>query len=283
VQNFAGQWLGFARLESHSISASVFPDAGSPALLDAMEQEAFLYFSLFRDPTLKLTELLSSNANFVNGSLAQLYGIDSIDGGDDSFNRVDNATSVRKGYLGLAAFLTATSWPDRSSPSMRGQWVMNQLLCQPVADDPLPSPEVADASLPARQLLMAADSTPACSTCHEQIDPLGFGLEAFDAIGAFRTAYPSGDAIDTSGVIFNGSPFDGLIGLADGLSQDPRVVDCMARKALVYALGRSLVAADDANVAQLRDTWDAGGQSLPALLGAVTQNGSFLMRHGEAP
>ncbi len=283
VHNFAGQWLGFARLESHSISTSVFSDAGSPALLDAMEQEAFLYFALFRDPTLKLTDLLSSNVNFVNGSLAQLYGIAAIDGGDDSFNRVDNATSVRKGYLGLAAFLTATSWPDRSSPSIRGQWVMNQLLCQSVADDPMPAPELGYSALPARQLLMAADGTPACSMCHEQIDPLGFGLEAFDAIGAFRNAYPSGDAVDTSGVIFNGIPFNGLTGLADELSHDPRVVDCMARKALVYALGRSLVAADDPYVAQLRDTWDAGGQSLPALLGAITQNGSFLMRHGEAP
>jgi hypothetical protein len=99
----------------------------------------------------------------------------------------------------------------------------------------------------------------------------------------FARSTPPATPWARAGVIFNGILFNSLTGLADELPQDPRVVDCMARKALVYALGRSLVSADDAYVARLRDTWDDGGQSLPALLGAVTQNGGFLMRRGEAP
>jgi hypothetical protein len=136
---------------------------------------------------------------------------------------------------------------------------------------------------PPRQRLQPIDSTPACGACHQRIDPLGFGLENFDAIGAYRSQYPAGNAIDPSGVIPGGIAFSGLLDLADKLAQDPRIVDCIVRKTLVYALGRSLGPTDDGYVAPLRDAWSAAGPSLPALLLGVVRNDTFRLRRGEAP
>ncbi len=279
VHNFGGQWLGFRGLATHKVDTTVFPN-WSRALGDAMAQEAFLYFSLFRDPARKLTDLLTVNVNFVDGPLARLYGVISMDAGATTLTHVDDATTVRKGYLGLAAFLTATSWPNQTSPSIRGQWVNNRLLCQLIPDDPSQPPQ---GTVPPRQRLQPTDNTPGCGVCHQRIDPLGFGLENFDAIGAYRSQYPSGDAIDPSGVIPNGIAFGGLLDLADKLAQDPRVLDCIVRKTLVYALGRSLGVTDDGYVTPLRDAWSAGGPSLPALLLGVVRNDTFRLRRGEAP
>jgi hypothetical protein len=134
-----------------------------------------------------------------------------------------------------------------------------------------------------QNLGLVPGSSTACTSCHTPIDGLGLGLENFDAIGAYRTQYSWGDAVGAGGTFTDGSSFVGLLGLADKLAQDPRAVDCMARKALTYALGRQLGTADDAYVSQLRDTWIAGGESLPALLDEVVHNDTFRMRRGEGP
>ena len=278
VHNFAGQWLGFRELGFHVVDQSVFPIWGD-ALRNAMQEEAFLYFAQFRDRPQALSQLLSANVNYVNAPLAQLYAITLPDAGD-ALARVDHATDVRKGFLGLAAFLTATSRATESFPSLRGQWIADRFLCSLVPRDP--SGDVSPPGSP-RARLAAIAATPSCAACHERIDPLGLGLENFDAIGQFRTQYRSGELIDATGVIPDNIPFRGLPELADKLAQDPRVVDCVARKALIYALGRGVGSTDDAYVSQILATWNAEGQTLHSLLAQIALSDTFRMRRGEAP
>jgi hypothetical protein len=279
VHNFAGQWLNFRGIGTLDVDTTVFPNWSS-ALGSAMEREAFLYVSQFRDPTRKLTDLLTADVNFVDAPLAQLYGFAGVDAGE-GFVEVDGATTLRRGYLGLAAFLTITSWPNQTSPPSRGQWIMDQWLCQAMPNDTSNVPP-ADMT-PPRQRLESLETTPACAACHKAIDFLGFGLENFDAIGEYRAEYPGGGAIDASGVIPGGIAYSGETDLAGKLAQDPRAADCIARKALAYALGRTLVATDDSYVVQLRDAWIAAGSSLPALLAGIAKNDTFRLRRGEGP
>jgi hypothetical protein len=279
VHNFAGQWLNFRGLGTLSMDTTVFP-SWSSALGGAMEQEAFLFFSQFRDPTLKLTELMTNNVHFINGPLAQLYGVTKVDPAASTFQEFLNTIPERAGYLGFASFLTVTSWPNQTSPSSRGQWIMDQWLCDFMPNDTGGPPA---AMTPPRQRLQPDEANPTCGTCHNRIDFLGFGLENFDALGEYRMQYSGGGAIDPSGAIPDGIAYSGEVDLADKLAQDPRAAECITRKALSYALGRSLGATDDSYVAALRDAWIAAGESLPSLLSGIARNDTFRLRRGEGP
>lgn len=279
VDNFAAQWLGTRRLNKHVASTAAFP-SWSPALGAAMAQEMAAYFDDFLHGEQTYDNFLTSNVNFVDSSLAALYGLP--DPGTATLTRVQNSTGQRVGFLGLAGFLTHTSGTESTTPPIRGKWVVNSLKClelelPPNATiSPLGEPAVGQT---VRQQLEAHRAMPACMGCHNILDPVGLGLERFDGIGRYRDSYPNGLPVDSVGTLPDGSSFDGLVQLAQGLSKDPEFVACAAHKLFVYGLGRTTAGSED-YVEQIVDNWHAQGLSLRNLLKALVANDTFRLRRG---
>ena len=279
VDNFAAQWLGTRRLSDHVVDSSAYP-TWTPALGAAMQQEMGAYFDDFLHGTQTYDQFLTSRVNFVDASLATLYGLPAP--GAAGLTRVTNDTGVRAGFLGLAGFLTHTSRMDRTAPSIRGKWIVNSLKCMelelppnlnpPPLGDPAPGQTV-------RQVLDAHRANPSCAGCHNILDPLGLGLEHFDAIGRYRDVYAGGLAVDSKGQLTDGSSFDGLVQLADAMSKDPGFVACAARKLFVYGLGRKSDGSE-AYLDQIVTQWQASGLSLRNLLKQLVVNDTFRSRHG---
>ncbi|MFT3927767.1 MAG: DUF1592 domain-containing protein [Myxococcales bacterium] len=257
LDNFAAQWLSWRELAQHKVLAARYPEFDD-ALRDSMLKEARAYVSefLFEDRPLK--DFLRAQLNFVDRRLSQLYQLDLAlpsseelvrveAGGSACEPGVDNPNGDRRGYLGLAAFLTVSSFAQRTSPTLRAKWVLEELMCSVV---PPPPPNVtaqledtanAAASIEnVRERLELHRSDPGCASCHARLDPIGLGLESFDAIGRSRTHYENGDSIDTLGELPDGRTFDGPVELSAILADDPRFEPCVARKLLTYALGRTL-------------------------------------------
>jgi hypothetical protein len=280
VRNFAGQWLGFRALEAHATPATL--PGWSVALSRSMQEEARLYVAEFLQEDRGLWTFLTEDLNFVDDTLAPIYGMPAP-GAQGRPVRVEGAADGRKGFLGLAAFLTATSASAESSPARRGAAILRNLLCVDLGPDPKAVESVV-AGTP-RQRLAALATRAECAGCHVPIEELGLGLESFDGLGRVRTKYAATDFldIDPTGALPDGTPFSGLSELADLLQRDPRFLDCVSRKALVYALGRPLVAGDAPSLTRLRADWDARGQTLRGLLGAIVVSDTFRFRRGETP
>lgn len=279
VDNFAEQWLGARRLTGHVVDTAVFP-TWTPALGSAMQQEMGTYFDDFLHGEQTYDEFLTSPVNFVDSSLAALYGLP--DPGSAQLIRVQNTSGVRVGFLGLAGFLTHTSRMNRTAPSIRGKWIVNSLKCLELELPPnLAIPELAEpqANQTVRQVLEAHRQSPACAGCHNILDPAGLALEHFDAIGRYRETYANGLPVDAVGTLSDGSSFDGLVQLADAMSKDPSFVACAARKLFVYGLGRTV---DDSEgyLDQIVTQWRSQGLSLRNLLKALVVNDTFRSRRG---
>jgi len=186
------------------------------------------------------------------------------------------------GFLGLAGFLTLTSPSNRTSPSMRGRWIREQLLCDPPGTHPAGiSPTLNLAPMDnVRKALALSLVQVSCRDCHATFDGLGFGLEHFDGVGQGRISYSSSEPVDATGM-FGTATFDGEAELGAVLAKDPRFAACAARKALTYALGRGLDDADDQRVGALVASWKQG--SLRELLHAIVASDAFRLRRGELP
>jgi hypothetical protein len=177
-----------------------------------------------------------------------------------------------------------SSFAHRTSPTLRAKWVIEELLCSPL---PPPPPNVTDleggddaaneaATIEnVRERLELHRSNPTCAGCHALMDPIGLGLESFDAIGKARTTYENGDAIDTKGVLPSGEAFDGPRELSAVLSEDPRFTRCLTQKMLVYALGRSVEKNEKALIDVTRDAFLAQGGTLRALIETIVLSNSF--------
>jgi hypothetical protein len=279
VDNFAAQWLGSRRLTDHAVDTGVYP-AWSPALGAAMQREMAAYFDDFLHGQQTYDHFLTSNVNFVDSSLASLYGLP--DPGRAGLTRVQNTTGQRVGFLGLAGFLTHTSRLDRTAPSIRGKWVVNSLKCLELELPPnLTPPPLGEpgAGETERQVLEAHRANPSCAGCHNVLDPVGLGLEHFDGIGRYREKYENGLPVDSVGKLTDGSSFEGLLQLADALSKDPSFVACAARKLFVYGLGRK-TDGSEAYIDQIVTRWQAQGLSLRNLLKALVASDTFRSRHG---
>ncbi|UJR85448.1 DUF1592 domain-containing protein [Sandaracinus amylolyticus] len=289
VQGFAGQWLRTARLRSHRVLDEIYPQFDEP-LRAAMSAEADAFFlELVRNDAVPVTEMLTSDAHFVDARLAQHYGVDGAFG--DAMERITIADPERRGVLGLAAVLTVTSYAHRTSPTLRAKYVLGTLLC----DEPPPPPpllEIPDldgdeaaneaAALDnVRERLELHRSNPQCAGCHAIMDPIGLGLERFDAIGALRATYPNGDAIDARGTLPNGVSFDGLGQLAQVIADDPRFEPCVARTMYVYALGRREQSTDPGQLRAIETRWRAQGTSMRALVHAIVSSNAFRNRRAE--
>jgi hypothetical protein len=282
LDEFAAEWLDFKSLETHEVDTRAFPKY-TPQLANAMKLEARRFVQEFLRTELSAPAMLSSRFTFIDGTLATHYGL-SRTGAASDFVRVDTSAAPRSGLLTLGAFLTATSLPTRTSPVKRGQFIFSRLLCgtisQPPPDVP-PIPEDAQSGLTLRQRLEAHRKNPACMACHTLMDPLGFGLENYDAIGAYRTN--DGTApIDATGTMPDGTNFNGAVELGVALGGGPRFSECLTRKFMVFAIGRLLNQRDDdAWVSYLAGNARSAGGSLKSILRSVVLSEAFRSRQSQ--
>jgi len=240
--NFAEQWLFLRNLKTTVPDLQAFPDFDDN-LRRAMKEETTLFFDSIMREDRSVVELLNADYTFVNERLARHYGIPNIYG--DRFRRVKVPTEARRGLLGQASILTITSYPNRTSPVQRGKWILTNLLGVPPSPPPPNVPSLDENSEAARarslrERMEQHRKDPVCAGCHKSMDPIGFALENFDAVGHWRTN-DEGRNIDPSGTLFNGASLDGAIGLRQALvGQQDIFVGVMTEKMLTYALGRGL-------------------------------------------
>ena len=246
VENFAGQWLFLRNLESHIPDATEFP-AFDENLRRALRRETELLFEHVMREDRSVVELLTADYTFVNERLADHYGIPGVYG--DRFRQVPVVDDNRRGLLGHGSILTVTSYPNRTSPVLRGKWVLDQLLGAPPPPPPPDVPQLEEnegttAPRSVRERMEQHRANPVCASCHAKMDPIGFALERFDAIGRGRTT-DGGVPIDASGRLPSGASFDGPGELRDALLERPEeFVGTFTRKLLTYAVGRGLEASD---------------------------------------
>ncbi|MCI0357725.1 MAG: DUF1592 domain-containing protein [Planctomycetaceae bacterium] len=266
---FFGQWLGFYRFDEYrGIDAQRFPEFNE-ALKSAMYGEAVSFFEHIVRDDRPVAEILFADYAFLNAPLARHYGIDATELPDGQHVRVaDVAGEHRGGLLGMAAVLTATSAPLRTSAVKRGDWVLRRVLGTPVPPPPpdagsIAADDASDDGLTVRQRLEAHRTDQSCISCHARIDPLGFALEHYDPLGRWRDQYRDGRPIDSSGVLSDGTKIDGLDGLRRYLRrQQPQFERNACDKLLGYALGRAELASDRPLIDQmLTDLKGEGGFS----------------------
>src|SRR6185312_15592349 len=213
TKNFAGQWLGLRNLSAHAPVVDQFPDFDDN-LRQAFRREVELLFGSLLEEDRSVLDLLTADYTFVNERLAKHYGIAGVRGSEFRRVRLDESQAARRGLLGKGAFLTISSQPGRTSPVIRGQWVLKNLLGVPAPDPPadVPTlkakpPDAAGNSLPPtmREQMIQHRADPKCQGCHKLMDPIGFAFEPFDAIGRARTE-DSGMAIDAHSEMYDGTP-----------------------------------------------------------------------------
>ncbi len=242
VTNFASQWLHLRNLDSITPDMRLFPDFDDN-LRHAFREETELFFDSILREDRSVLDLLSANYTFVNERLAKHYGIPHVYG--SRFRRVDlDEGSERGGLLRHGSILTVTSYATRTSPVVRGKWILDTLLGvpppPPLPDVPTLKDNTVDGSLTVRKRLAEHRANPTCASCHNLMDPLGLSLEKFDAVGRRRTV-EGGIPIDASGGLPDGTRFADVQGLETALLRRPELfVGTFAEKLLIYASGRGL-------------------------------------------
>ena len=244
VTNFAGQWLYLRNLAAASPDARMFPDFDDN-LRQAFRRETELFVGSIVAEDRNVLDLLRANYTFVNERLAKHYGIPYVYG--SRFRRVTlGEDSVRGGLLGQGSILTVTSYANRTSPVLRGKWILENILGTPPPPPPPNVPPLPDTSAGGRALSMRERMAQhrvnaACSGCHQLMDPAGLSMEHFDAIGRWRSHTEAGSAVDASGGLPDGSTFDGTAGLRGALLKRPELfVSTVTERLMTYALGRGV-------------------------------------------
>lgn len=242
VTNFAGQWLYLRNLPSAIPDRDTFPN-WDDNLRQALRRETELFFESIVHEDRSALDLLTADYTFVNERLARHYGIPNVYG--SQFRRVSVTDENRRGLLGQGSILTVTSYPNRTSPVLRGKWILENILGTPPPAPPPNVPALKETSeggkmLPVRVLMEQHRQNAACAGCHKIMDPLGFSLENFDGIGQWRTKEPGGP-VDASGQLADGTQVDGPAALRKVILSHPdQFVGTMTEKLLTYALGRGL-------------------------------------------
>ena len=285
VTSFAAQWLHLRRMRTVSPDVNAFP-AFDENLREALVRETELFVgSQLRDDR-SVVELLTADYTFVDERLARHYGIPGVYG--PRFRRVEWNDDRRRGLLGQGSILTVTSLATRTSPVVRGKWVLENLLGTPPPPPPPDVPELEEqaesggaTSLRAR--LEAHRANPVCSGCHSRMDPLGFALENFDAVGQWRDADAGGAPIDTSGVLPDGAAFDGLPELRDILhGRSGEFVATVTEKLLTYALGRGAEHYDRPAIRAIVREAAADDYRWSSIILGITRSLPFQMRRSES-
>jgi hypothetical protein len=282
ADNFAGQWLEIRNLDSIKPDPQKFP-AWNAQLKDEMRTETNLFFQHVLSENRPITEFIDAKYTFLNEDLAKFYGIPGVKGPD--FRRVELNTSERGGVLSQGSVLAVSSYPSRTSPTIRGKYVLNNILGTPPPPPPPDVPALDDAKVGAevslRTQLEAHRNNPVCASCHSKMDVLGFGLENYDAIGKWRTKdgkFP----IDVGGTMPNGKSFKtGAEMRAILLASMPQISHCMIEKVMTYALGRGMQAYDNRTMDQINKTVAADDYRFQTLIFEVVRSLPFQSRRGE--
>ncbi len=282
---FIGQWLGFAELGTTIKPDDVaFPEF-TPALGDAMLEEATRFFDRIVREDRSLLEILDADYTFLNEELANHYGIEGVVG--QRFREVALDERRRGGVLGMGAVLTATSLPVRTSPVVRGKWVLETMLGEEMPPPPpdagdLPEPGESSKGMTLRQMFEMHRNEVRCAVCHDRIDPIGFGLENFDAIGRWRTT-DNGLPVDATGTLPGGEQFEGpeelkriLLGRSEEFAR------MVTSEMLRFALGRDLEYFDEPTVQAISDTVIESGYSAATLVAEIVQSYPFRFRQADA-
>ena len=285
IQRFFDEWLQLRELEHMEKNTELHPDY-RPELAELFRQETHAFVrEVFENENADLRELLTADWTMANAELAAFYGASGPAG--EGFGRVALDGSQRAGLLTQAAFLAMNAKPEETSPTHRGMFVRAGLLC---GDVPPPPPGVdpiapdPDPSMTMRERLNEHRADPVCASCHDLMDPLGFGFEAFDAVGQWRDT-EAGRPVDDSGELHDtdvDGEFDGAVDLAHRLAESDQVQGCMARQWFRYAHGRNEHDLEDnCSVDQLTEAFQGADLDIRELIVALTQTDAFLYRRVE--
>jgi hypothetical protein len=281
---FPGLWLRTLNVSIAKVpSSTVFP-AFDATLETAMEAETATFMRDFVTGDVNFLDFINAKYTYVNQRLAQFYGISGQF--TSAMTRVDlSSNAQRGGILTQGSFLTVTSMPERTSPVLRGAWVLARLLASPPPPPPanVPPIEAVVSSVPLsmRQKMAEHATNPACAGCHTLMDPIGFGLENFDGIGQWRTL-DNGVAVDASGVV-TGQPFNGAKELAQILRTDSRVPRAVAQYLASYALGREMGPDDQCTIDALASAFQSQGNGRMSALVARVASLDLMRTRSGAP
>jgi hypothetical protein len=279
VDNFAMQWLSVGKLAGVVPDVDAYPEFDEN-LRDAFRQETRTFIDSQLREDRSVIDLVTANYSYVNERLARHYRIPNVYG--SHFRRVLFTDGVRGGLLGQGSVLTVTSYPNRTSPVLRGRWLLDNVLGAPPPPPPPDVPLLSESArdgkpVSMRQQMEAHRKSPSCAVCHVRMDPLGFSLENFDALGKWRTA-SDGITVDASGALPDGTRFEGVTGLRQLVAGHP---DDFARtftqKMLAYAIGRSLDAQDQPAVRQIARTAAAQGYRWSSIITGIVTSTPFTM------
>jgi len=288
VENFAGQWLYLRNLVNHQPNSMEFPDFDDQ-LRQAFRREASMFFQSIVREDHNVLDLMSADYTFVNERLARHYGIPNVYG--SQFRRVTLTDDARKGLLGKGAILMVTSQATRTSPVVRGKWILDNILNAPPPPPPpnvppLPEPDGSGKVLTMRERMEAHRRNPVCANCHRLFDPIGLAMENFDAVGRWRTRDGGslGSPIDASGELLDGTHVDGIVSLRKALLRQPELfAGTVVEKLMTFALGRGVAAHDMPVVrAIVRDAAGRDYRFSSIVLGIVNST-PFTMRVKSAP
>ena len=282
IANFTEQWLHLRNMQFVSPDPTEFPDFDSN-LRQAMQSETRLFLqSQFREDK-SIVDLLTADYTFLNERLARHYGIANIYG--THFRRVQLEDEARMGLLGKASVMTVTSYAHRTSPVLRGKWLLENVLGTPPPAAPADVPALSEnedkdvAPKSVRERMELHRSNPVCAACHRLMDPLGFALENFDAIGRWRSVNVAGQPIDTAGTLANGTAVNGPVSLREALIEDPEIFTITAtQKLLTYALGRGVEYYDAPAIRQIVRGAEAENYRWSALITGIVNSTPFQMR-----
>lgn len=287
TRNFAGQWLQLRNLEAVTPSLPSFPDFDE-GLRRGFRKETELFFDSVLHEHRSVIELLTANYTFVDERLARHYGFPNVYG--PGFRRVDIPDEHRRGLLGQGSVLVVASRPNRTSPVLRGKWILENILGTPPPPPPPNVPQLAERKpgsqakeVSIRDRMAEHRSNPACASCHSMIDPLGFALENFDGVGKWRDRDDAFQPIDASGTLPDATKFDNFEGFRAALLSHPeRFVTTVTEKLLTYALGRGLEAYDMSTVRQIVRETAPGAYKLSDVIAGVARSMPFQMRRSAA-
>ena len=282
VTNFASQWLYLRNLDAVDPNARLFPDFDEN-LRQSMRRETELLFESVVREDKNVMELLTADYTFLNERLAKHYGVPNVYG--DHFRQVSlPADSQRIGLLGHGSILTVTSYANRTSPVLRGKWVLENILGIPPPPPPDTVPALSESEtnvkvLTMRQRMEQHRADPVCAACHQVMDPVGLAMENFDAIGRWRTENADHLRIDVSGQLPGSEPFEGVAGLRAALLQNPDAfVGTMSEKLLTYALGRGLEYYDAPAVRSILRASASNDYRFSSMVMAIVNSTPFQMR-----